>query len=127
MPLEQSPQLANPKSRLERFVLSQLCFQLLSCNLCGLRRSRQRTCYDYIRLHLQTVEKFRHLPHLFLTKIGERPFIIRLGPARPIGFTVSEKIELHIGAVKKLNSYKIKSERFGIRFNVTFQPLNILT
>src|SRR4029077_7319938 len=28
--------------------------------------------------------------------IGERPFIIRLGPARPIGFAVPEKIELHV-------------------------------
>src|SRR6266581_1290011 len=95
MPLDHSPQLADPKSGLERFVLAQLCFQLFRCNLCRLQRSRQRTGYKKIRLHLETVEKLRHLPHLFFTKIGEGPFIIRLGPAWPISFAVSEKIELH--------------------------------
>src|SRR6266850_7755740 len=96
MPLEHSAQLANPKSGLKRFVLAQLCFQLFGCDLCRLQCSRQRTTYNYIRLHLETVEKLRHLPHLFLAKISERPFIIRLGPARPIGFAVSEKIKLHV-------------------------------
>src|SRR4030095_138412 len=110
MPLEQRSQLTDPESGLERFVLAQLCFQLLRCNLCCLQRSRQRTRYNQGRLHLETVEKFRSLPHLFLAEISEGPLIIRPRPVWPIGFAVSEKIELHIGAVKKLNSYKIKSE-----------------
>src|SRR5205823_12492825 len=96
MPLEHSPQLANPESGLERFVLTQPCFELFRCNLCRLQRSRQRTGYKEIWRHLETVEKLRHLPHLFFTKISERPFIIRLGPARPIGLAVSKKIELHV-------------------------------
>src|SRR6476646_11078648 len=96
MPLEHSAQFANPKSWLKRFVLAQLCFQLFRCGFCRLQRSRQRTTYNYIRFHLETVEKLRHLPHLLFTKIGERPFIIRLSPARPIGFAVSEKIKLHV-------------------------------
>src|SRR5215468_2480507 len=95
VPLEHSPQVGYPKSGLERFVLAQLCFQLCRRNLCRLQCSGERAAYNQIRLHLETVEKLSYLPHLFLTKIGKRPFIIRLGPARPIGFTVSEKIELH--------------------------------
>src|SRR4029077_3415341 len=96
MPLEHSAQLANPKSGLKSFVLAQLCFQLFRCGFCRLQRSRQRTTYNYITLHLETVEKFRPLPRLFFTKVRDRPFIIRLGPARPIGFAMSEEIELHV-------------------------------
>src|SRR5919197_5426116 len=95
MPFEKSPQLADSKAGLERFVFPQLCFQLLRRNLCRLRGSRQRTGHNQIGLHLQTVKKLRQPAHLLVTKISERPFIIWLGPTRPIGFPVSEKIKLH--------------------------------
>jgi hypothetical protein len=95
MPLEQRSQLTDPESGLERFVLAQFCFQLACCNLCRLQRSRQRTRYDQIRPHLQTVKKLGYLSHLFLAEISERPLIIWPGPVWPIGFAVSEKTELH--------------------------------
>src|SRR5215475_1455522 len=104
MPLEERSQLTYPKSGLERFVLAQFCFQLACCNLCRLQRSRQRTCYYYVRLHLQTVKKLGYLSHLFLTEISEGTLIIRPGPVRPIGFAVSEKIELHRNEVKRLQT-----------------------
>src|SRR4030095_12621030 len=110
MPLEQRSQLTDPESRLARFVLAQLCFQLLRCNLCCLQRSRQRTRYNQGRLHLETVEKFRYLPHFFLSEISEGPLIIRPRPVWPIGFAASEKIELDIGEVQKLKRIKIKRE-----------------
>src|SRR5215813_8570564 len=95
MPFEHDPQSVHPKSGLEPFVLAQLCFQLFRCNLCCLRCTRQRTGYNEIRLHLETVEKLRDLPHFFFAKIGERPLIIRLCPVRPVGLAMSEKIKLH--------------------------------
>src|SRR5262245_32814189 len=104
MLIEQRPPLTDPESGLERFVLAQFCSPLVCCNLCRLQRSRQRTRYDYIRLHLQTVKKLGYLSHLFLTEISERPLIIRPGPMRPIGFAVSEKIELHRNEVKRLQT-----------------------
>src|SRR4030095_6957849 len=41
------------------------------------------------------LQKFPDLAHFFLPALGQRPFVVRFFPIRPIRLTVSKKINFH--------------------------------
>src|SRR6266404_2244724 len=62
----------------------------------GLRRTRQRTGHNQFRIGLDALQEFRDLVHFLLAALGQRPLIVGFFPIRPIGLTMSKKINLHV-------------------------------
>src|SRR5437660_3772061 len=109
MPLEYGSQLAHSKAGREQFILPQLRFQIIGCDLGSLRCARQRAGHDQIGSHLETREKFRHIAHFFFTEIGERTLIIRFFPIGPIGLTMAKEIKLHVDLYALLHDSPLRS------------------
>ena len=64
-------------------------------NVGGLPRPGQRTANDLIERCAKHAQHIGYFAHLLFPWYGQGPLVIRPVPVRPVGFSMSEEIQLH--------------------------------
>ena len=87
--LEEFSKLGDAEAAAKRLLFTDVQFETIRDDVGGLSCSWQRTAQNIVKRNIEGSKKFGHFAHLFFTMLGQRPFVIRPVPVRPIGFAMS--------------------------------------